>query len=180
MTNVLFQFNSLLPSDAKWRHRFGSTLVQVMACCLTAPSHYLNQYWLVICKVQWHSFEGNFTREIPQPSITKIGLKITHPKFHLNLPGANELISKYSNKIHNAESVDIPSSMVTLTLPQGISNQGLYSISNKTLYDEISWNLKVPRLGVIMIVSFWILANILRSTAAKMPRCQISEGSDHF
>ena len=25
-----------------------STLVQVMACCLTAPSHCLNQYWLII------------------------------------------------------------------------------------------------------------------------------------
>ena len=38
--------NSLWPSDAIWRHRSGSTLAQVMACCLTAPSHYLNQYWL--------------------------------------------------------------------------------------------------------------------------------------
>ena len=26
-----------------WRQRSGSTLAQVMACCLTAPSHYLNQ-----------------------------------------------------------------------------------------------------------------------------------------
>ena len=34
--------NLLGPSDAIWCWR--STLVQVMACCLTAPSHYLNQY----------------------------------------------------------------------------------------------------------------------------------------
>ena len=27
--------------------RCGSTLAQVMACCLTAPNHYLNQCWLV-------------------------------------------------------------------------------------------------------------------------------------
>ena len=53
--------NSLWPSDAIWQHRSGSTLVQVMACCLMAPSHYLNQCWLIISKVQWHSFEGNFT-----------------------------------------------------------------------------------------------------------------------
>ena len=33
------------PSDAIWRQRSGSTLAQVMACCLTAPSHYLNQCW---------------------------------------------------------------------------------------------------------------------------------------
>ena len=33
---------------------------QVMACCLTAPSHYLNQGWLIISKFQRHSSEGNF------------------------------------------------------------------------------------------------------------------------
>ena len=44
--------NSLWPSDTIWRHKSGSTLDQVMACCLTAPSHYLNQCWLIIIKVQ--------------------------------------------------------------------------------------------------------------------------------
>ena len=53
--------NSLWPSDAIWRHRSGSTLVQIMVCCLTAPSHYLNQCWLIISEVLWHSPEGNFT-----------------------------------------------------------------------------------------------------------------------
>ena len=32
------------------------TLAQVMACCLMAPSHYLNQCWLIISEV-WHSPE---------------------------------------------------------------------------------------------------------------------------
>ena len=40
--------NSLWHSDTIWRHKSGSTLAQVMACCLTAPSHYLNQCWLII------------------------------------------------------------------------------------------------------------------------------------
>ena len=53
--------NSLWPSDAIWWHRSGSTLAQVMACCLTAPSHYLNQCWLIINEVQWHSYLSNFT-----------------------------------------------------------------------------------------------------------------------
>ena len=53
--------NSLWPSDAIWRHRSGSTLAQVMACCLMAPSHHLNQFWLIISKVEWHSSKGNFT-----------------------------------------------------------------------------------------------------------------------
>ena len=55
--------NSLGPSDAIWRQRSRSTLAQVMACCLTAPSHYLNQCWLIIGMVQWHLYEGSFTRD---------------------------------------------------------------------------------------------------------------------
>ena len=55
--------NSLWPSDAIWRQRSGSTLAQVMACCLSAASHYLNQCWLFISMVQWHSYEGSFTRD---------------------------------------------------------------------------------------------------------------------
>ena len=51
------KFNSLGPSDAIWHWRSWSTLVQVMACCLMAPSHYLNQCWLIISKVLWHSSE---------------------------------------------------------------------------------------------------------------------------
>ena len=56
-------FNSLWPIDAVWHYRSGSTLAQVMVCCLTAPSHYLNQCWLVISKVQWQSSEGDSTRD---------------------------------------------------------------------------------------------------------------------
>ena len=33
-------------SDAIWRHGSWSTMVQVMACCLTAPSHNLDHCWL--------------------------------------------------------------------------------------------------------------------------------------
>ena len=47
----VWKFNSLRPSDAIWWHRSGSTLAQVMACCLTAPRHYLNQCWFIISKV---------------------------------------------------------------------------------------------------------------------------------
>ena len=52
--------NSLRPSDAIRGQRSGSTLAKVMACCLTAPSHYLTQCWLIIRKVQGGSPEGNF------------------------------------------------------------------------------------------------------------------------
>ena len=45
---VVKPLNSLWPSDVIWWQRSGSTLAQVMTCCLTAPHHYLNQCWLII------------------------------------------------------------------------------------------------------------------------------------
>ena len=36
------------PSDAVWRHRSWSKLAQVMTCYLMAPTHYLNQCWLLV------------------------------------------------------------------------------------------------------------------------------------
>ena len=54
--------NSLLPSDVIWRYKSVSTSAQVMTCCLTAPSHHLNQCWIITSDVQWQSPEGNFTR----------------------------------------------------------------------------------------------------------------------
>ena len=55
--------NSLWPSGAIWRHGTRSTSAQVMACCLTAPSHYLNQCWLIISKVLWQPPESNLTSD---------------------------------------------------------------------------------------------------------------------
>ena len=37
------QINSLWPNDAIWQLISGSTLAQVIACCLMAPSYDLNQ-----------------------------------------------------------------------------------------------------------------------------------------
>ena len=54
------EVNSLCSKD---KDRSGSTLAQVMACCFTAPSHYLNQFRFIISKVQCHSSQGNFTRD---------------------------------------------------------------------------------------------------------------------
>ena len=56
------QISSLWPCDTIWRYRSESTLAQVMACCLIAPSHYLYQCWCII-EVQCRSSQGNSTRD---------------------------------------------------------------------------------------------------------------------
>ena len=58
-------FNSLWPSGIIWQQGSRSTLAQVMACCLMAPSHYLNQCWLIISEVLRHSTEGNVAGNAP-------------------------------------------------------------------------------------------------------------------
>ena len=52
--------NSFWPSDTLWQHRSGS-LAQVIAYCLMAPSHYLNQCWLLFSEVLNHSPKNNIT-----------------------------------------------------------------------------------------------------------------------
>ena len=61
LLNHIYFINSLRPTDVIWRYRCGSTLTQVMAWWLTAPSHYPNQCWLLISEVLWHSSESNST-----------------------------------------------------------------------------------------------------------------------
>ena len=53
--------NSLQPSDAIWRHRSRLTLVQVMAYCLTASSHYLIQQTIILNDARWQFAEDNST-----------------------------------------------------------------------------------------------------------------------
>ena len=78
--------DSLRPSDAIWWHRPGSTLAQAMACCLMAPSHYLNQSWLIVSKAQWHSSKGNFRKKIPQPPISELVWKTYLSKITFQSP----------------------------------------------------------------------------------------------
>ena len=49
-TTSYYQCHHCDPSLQCGFKHFKSTLVQVMACCLMAPSHYLIQYWLMISR----------------------------------------------------------------------------------------------------------------------------------
>ena len=60
---------SLRHCDVVWWLRSWSTLAQVMACCLMAPSHYLNQYWLIgvkgkFCDVHLRAILMNLFRKM--------------------------------------------------------------------------------------------------------------------
>ena len=86
---ITTRVNSLW-SAANWRHTSGSTHTQAKACCQMAPSHYLNQCWLNISKIQSLSSNINLMAiswQIPQPCIIKINSKSTCRKFKSDLLG---------------------------------------------------------------------------------------------
>ena len=74
-------------SDAIWQHKPGSTLAQLMACCLMVAKHYPHQGWLLIKGVLWHSPFSYFTRSAHRRA------EITRLKWLSNLPGSHESIT---------------------------------------------------------------------------------------
>ena len=103
---------------AYWCHmvkRAGSTLVQVIACCLTAPSHYLNQCWLIMSEVLQHTPGGKFRNRCPRYLLVDMSLKMTNLSFQSNLPGAKELKWWSHAPICIISSVDIVVRLVLLT-----------------------------------------------------------------
>ena len=72
-----------------WRHRSVSTLTQVMACCLMAPRHYLNNVDLSSRRSS-DIYLRAILQKISQPPTIEISLKITYLKFYSNIPGVNE------------------------------------------------------------------------------------------
>ena len=61
-------------------------MVQVVAYCPSAPSHYLNQSLLIMNMVPWHS--GPISEEILNMPINKVSLE---NKLFPHLPESNEL-----------------------------------------------------------------------------------------
>ena len=76
-------------------HILGSVLVQIMACSLMAPSHYLNNYWLIVKRILWHSPEGNFTKVLMNligNTCLKATLKLSpHPPVTTELNGPRKI-----------------------------------------------------------------------------------------
>ena len=88
LANVWFNSLSMWPSDAVWGHRYESTLARVMACCLTAPSHYLSQCWLSMRSSGIHL--RVILQEMPKMSILDMSLKITTLRIQPNISADNE------------------------------------------------------------------------------------------
>ena len=95
-------FNWLWLSDAIWRQRSGPKSVQVMACCLAAPSHYLNQ-----CQLTTQGVYGihMIAQEVPMNLIRNMCSEITFWKLQPHLTGVMQWVltpkmSRYITRPH--------------------------------------------------------------------------------
>ena len=65
-------------------------MVQLMAWCLQAPSHYLNLCWLFISEVLWHSSKRNFTED-DQDSYLSYEFEGWYSRLLMHIPGPMNL-----------------------------------------------------------------------------------------
>ena len=82
--------DALKLSDAIWWQRSELTLAQVMACCQTAPSHYLNQYQLIVNMALVSFIRQQFQTKCSRWQYLR-GIWNHILTFLSHLPGANEL-----------------------------------------------------------------------------------------
>ena len=137
------------------------------------------------------------SQEMPQPSITKIGLKITCLKFHSNYPGANELIphgsvslcdvafgllrswflrcpsSQYSDVIMSTMASQITSlSIVYSTVYSGTDQRKHQSSASLAIVLGIhGWLLNSPHKGPVMRKMFPFDDVIMSSFNSKWLPC---------
>ena len=105
------------PSDIMWWHKTVSTLVQVMAWCLMAPSHCLNQCWLNINDIHLHPPDGNIQWKYSIYYSLKM-LKITHLKSLPHLTGTKSHLSHFPHLTYSISSQFIFPCMLSHTCCQ--------------------------------------------------------------
>ena len=96
--------DSLWPIDTIWQHRSGSQLAQVMACCLMAPNHYLNQCWLNISCIHPRAISQKMCKICWQ----KFSFKIWVLKIIMHLPGDSESNTRSTKNKHCNHNKTLP------------------------------------------------------------------------
>ena len=93
---------SLWHCDGLWWHRSGSNFFKVMACCLTAPRHYLNQCWRIINQFVITSISSIFGQSLTIPSWSNVTTcKPSCLKFKKKYVSPRKINEKYGVKNHD-------------------------------------------------------------------------------
>ena len=147
---------------ATWRHGFGSTLAQVMVCCLATPSHHLNQCWIVISRALCHPPEGNVSGNT-NASNQYSTYKNTYSKLKAHLLGVGEL------KYIPAQIVKMSDfTMVTVSTVMPLSNVSPWEGTRGT---RKTWTSAKTKVEVVYKAKHWPLRNAIYFTFYRQIRC---------
>ena len=136
-------FNTFWPSDAIWRQKSGSKLVHIMACCLTAPNHYLNHWWLIISKVLCIKLKV-ISQEILKISLRAMGFRIINLRLQPRCSGVRHFafhpycldILQYTKIImHTARA--LLCFMVVMYKPASVQVMAWHQTGNKPLSEPM-------------------------------------------
>ena len=111
-------------------------MVQVIACCLTAPSNYLNQYWPFVCVVLRRLLKDNFTGNV-QDIILEMDLKNINVKLPQNFPGANELIWWETSDGSISDTISALSNVPLYKIMYVILQQAYFHLLTRNVSDVI-------------------------------------------
>ena len=136
-----------------------------MACCLMAPSHYLNQFWLLISEILWYSPKSNF--------IARGRAIIFYNEFNNHTFKITDTspIGQWVNSWCAAKCLwNIPA--LGQSRWQAITwmndDLGLYWLSGKTSYRKISSSREAARFRFKLFQLLW---NLTGTSAKVLPRC---------
>ena len=131
--------------------------------------HY--SYIFIECVIQFFpTQEWNISYKCGQPNHIVKFVSVTRYTFFRHIDDIN-VLSNYGTMWISLKSMYTSAELSILFTFCCVL--GLYSLSGKTSYRQISWSLEAARLGVIIIAPLW---NLTGTSAALLPRaCQISE-----
>ena len=109
-----------------------------MACCLTAPSHYLNQCWCLISEVLWQPSSNS--QRVQKLLFCMVSLTILYFFILLlHLPSANDLIHLYE-QTHFCQQEALAIEDVTLKLILQLNLTKSRSFITPIVVTESVWN----------------------------------------
>ena len=151
LSHIVLWFNSSRPDDIIWHHGFWQALVQVMACCLTAPSHNLNQSWcicivnLALRKIFQWDFIQNSNIFIQENAFQNVVCNMAAILFRLHCVNVTPLQPVISCKTGDiANPLHVSSLVMTITIEVNFIHFYLVNISDWNNW-PVLWVQKLPK-----------------------------------
>ena len=149
MKSLEWNINSLWSFDPIWPHKPGSTLLQVMACCLQAWSRYLNHHW-----GSWHLSLNNLMVSAHGTILHLEFEKYTFKYLTENYRSLEHLCTSLLSLRHNFGMCDLMNSWLLSLLPHTLNGTTSLFIIHKDACWCDSSSFPVHSWGSVLQIQF--------------------------